>query len=156
MKHDELTMTSTTTTIQGNQWVRPLDAQGYTPAFYPRKSDLLKTWVGGGLNKSRRPGAAGLFRPSGRLLGARVTFSELCAWRLSKTRSSSWELNEDVNTKYEIDKTQVQVPTSKTSNSKVKIFKLLQMTKIELLRERLPGNHRPGREECNVNMDRLR
>ena len=64
--------------------------------------------------------------------------------------------SEDVNTKYEIDKTQVQVPTSKTSNSKVKIFKLLQMTKIELLRERLPGNHRPGREECNVNMDRLR
>ena len=58
---------------------RALDAQGYTPAFYPRKSDLLKTWVGGGLNKSRRPGAAGLFRPSGRLLGARVTFSEPCS-----------------------------------------------------------------------------
>ena len=57
--------------------LQSLDAQGYTPAFYPRKSDLLKTWVGGGLNKSRRPGAAGLFRPSGRLLGARVTFSEL-------------------------------------------------------------------------------
>ena len=46
----------------------PEDAQGYTPAFYPRKSDLLKTWVAGGLNESRRTGAAGLFRPFGRLL----------------------------------------------------------------------------------------
>ena len=32
------------------------------------KSDLLKTRVAGGLNKSRRPGTAGLFRLAGRLL----------------------------------------------------------------------------------------
>ena len=57
-----------------------LDGKVHIPSFSPRKLDLLKTWVGGGLNESRRAGTAGLFRLCGRLLGRRVPAVEPCQY----------------------------------------------------------------------------
>ena len=56
----------------------PLDGKVHIPAFSPQKLDLLKTWVGGGLNESRRAGTVGLFILCGRLLGRRVGIGEFC------------------------------------------------------------------------------